>query len=278
MSGGPAAPKACEALRSDAPQRLTRQRGALPDLSDPARSEGALAELDRDMFSASARASNKNKLQTVTKALAFFGYPLLPMTVDKIRAVGAALKKGHYASAASYLYAYKGHVERLGHNLSAAELRMIRDSKRSAERGLGGPVKARSLPFERLHELSGDRAPLVKRGPLSPRNAIVAGSWFLTREVELSTARAAMVEFTKTKNDGLVAKMAPTSIQDGRPGSGRSQVSWLFLLRKLPVPFVPSARPHGPAQVLEEGVSGQVDGRQAQLGPPTLPDRGRQRL
>ena len=72
----PAAPKACEPLRADAPQRLPHRRGALPDLSDPTFRDGALGDLDRDMFSASARASNKNKLQTVTKALAFFGYPL----------------------------------------------------------------------------------------------------------------------------------------------------------------------------------------------------------
>ena len=60
-------------------------------------------------------------------------------------------------------------------------------------RGLGGKVKAMALPFERLSGLPGTRAPWNKGGPLSARNAVVAGSWYLPREVELSCARAAMV-------------------------------------------------------------------------------------
>jgi hypothetical protein len=61
-------------------------------------------------------------------------------------------------------------------------------------RGLGGAVRARALPLEKLGDLPGGAAPWAIGGPIHPRNAMVGGAWFLCREVELSTARAAFIE------------------------------------------------------------------------------------
>ena len=65
-----------------------------------------------------------------------------------------------------------------------------------------GVFRARGLPFEDLHRLPGERDPWVAHGPVGPRNAIVAGSWFMMREIELSTARAALLELCRSGPQG----------------------------------------------------------------------------
>jgi hypothetical protein len=136
----------------------------------------------------------EQKLKTIKAALAMWGHLPLPPTTDKIVSLGATLKAGGYRSAESYLVLYKGHAERAGYQFPCPLQRAIRDATRSCVRGLGGPVKARPLPFERLAELPFDEGPWNTGGPVGPGNAVVAGAWFLTREVELSTTRAALVE------------------------------------------------------------------------------------
>ena len=93
----------------------------------------------------------------------------------------------------------------MGYSLSAPMDRCLRDCKRSCLRGLGGPVKARALPLARLHELPEGRTPWVPGGPLNPRAAVLCGAWWQFREVELSTARAALAELYRQEGQTLVA-------------------------------------------------------------------------
>eukprot|EP00959_Pyramimonas_sp_CCMP1952_P426132 8925539-Pyramimonas_sp.AAC.1 len=62
----------------------------------------------------------------------------------------------------------------------------------SCERGQGPAAQASALPFEELHRLPRGRVPWVPGGPANSRLLIIAGSWWLLREVELSTTRAAL--------------------------------------------------------------------------------------
>ena len=93
---------------------------------------------------------------------------LLPVTPDKVRIIGASLKKGKYISASSYLSANRVEAEREGYEISGPVERALKDYRRAAERGLGGPVKSRALPFESLYKLSGSRKPWVKGGLFVP--------------------------------------------------------------------------------------------------------------
>ena len=68
---------------------------------------------------------------------------------------------------------------------------------------MGGPTKALALPFDRLGELDlDDDGPWLPGGPVGPGCAIVAGAWFLMREVELSMSRASLVDFTEMDENG----------------------------------------------------------------------------
>ena len=134
--------------------------------------------------------------------------------------LAAVLKRGSYASAAQYLSEYKLEAERQGQIMGGPELRALKDCKRSCERGMGQPMRVLAFPFSRLGELPGGTAPWAPGGPLSPRNAIVAGSCFLTREVELSTARACLVEI-QLKPSLHVTWCLPVSKTDQQALGGR---------------------------------------------------------
>ena len=187
-------PLAAPPLRSDAPGRKVRRRGELPAMASEEDRAEAMVAFRRDVWAPTTLRAAQHKLTTVSSALAKWSYELLPPEVEKVAALGAVLKAGHYSSAASYLTLYRGHAERSGYVIDGPLQRAFRDAKRSCERGLGGPVRARALPLEELGDLPGGPTPWAKGGPIHPRNAMVAGAWFLAREVELSTSRAALAE------------------------------------------------------------------------------------
>jgi len=57
---------------------------------------------------------------------------------------------------------------------------------RSAERGIGTASHSEGLPHEDFHRLSDSAEAWVQGGPLFPRRALIIGSWFLLREIELA--------------------------------------------------------------------------------------------
>ena len=61
--------------------------------------------------------------------------------------------------------------------------------------GQGPAIQSMALPFSELHSLPPTPAAWVTGGPVSPRNAIVVGSWWMMREIELSNVKAAHVTF-----------------------------------------------------------------------------------
>ena len=141
-------------------------------------------------------ASNSAKWVTVCRFLSKFGLDPLPPSADKVVALGASLKAGSYRSAPTYFSLYRTVARRHGYTVDAAVDQAIRDMSRSCLRGLGGPVRALALPLHRFGGLPGSAEPWSVGGPLGPRNAFVVGSWWLLREIEVSTARACLVQLS----------------------------------------------------------------------------------
>ena len=207
-----------------------------------------------EFYAASNQQVVRAKWRTITAMLAMWGHPPFPISVDKVFCLGASLKRGQYRSAGAYLSTYKIEAERHGFEITAQILRAIKDSERSATRGLGGPTKARALPLSRLRELPVGSSPWARGGPVGPRNLLVVGSWFLLREVEASTARASSIRvlprdqagrprvtFTlpASKNDQSAAGASRThgcSCRDGAPDAGcPAHAAWdqLIVLRRM---------------------------------------------
>ena len=157
----------------------------------------------RDFYAASNQPSVQSRLKFVRKALGVFGQVPLPPTVEKIHSLGVVLKAGGYASAANYFAAYRSACEREGHGFDQQMVRAVRDGVRSATRGLGGPVRAAPLPFERLRDLPGGDVPWCLGGPVGARNFMVLGAWSMMREIEASNALAAHLELIEDAGGGF---------------------------------------------------------------------------
>ena len=188
----------------------------MPSLATVCERDAAVADLERDFHAASSRKATEMKLRTIKTAISKWGLALYPPTAASIKALAATLKRGGYRSAESYLLLYRGECDRRGVPYSADLVRIHRDCVRSCVRGLGGPVKALGLPFERLGELDTEEdGPWNPGGPMGPAAVVVAGAWFMTREVELSTTRAALVTLSgEDASDFAVQWQLPASKSD----------------------------------------------------------------
>ena len=211
-----------EPLRWDAPGRSARGRGQLPPLLTAESRAAALRALDVGVYAASSRRSHSAMWRTIVEALAKFSLPPFPPSKSTITSLGAALKAGSYASAGNYLSYYRASCEREGFVFDPLLARVQTETIRSCKRGLGAPTKALALPLMRLAELGSsaarpwaDDAPWVPGGPVGSACAVVAGAWFLAREVELSTTRACLVSLEKSAaEEDIVRWYLPASKTD----------------------------------------------------------------
>ena len=203
-------------LRHDAPERKAAARGALPALTSEAERSKALVDLEEGFYANSSRKAVAMKWRTIVAACGKFEVSPLPLTKDSIFALGAVLKAGHSRSAESYVSLLRSTAERNGQEIPSDLRRLCGDVVRSCLRGIGGPTKPLALPMARLAELPVGDEPWNLGGPVGPADAIVAGSWFLTREIELSTSRACLVEFAKDDARGapIVRWYLPASKND----------------------------------------------------------------
>ena len=110
-------------------------------------------------------------------------------TVQTVRTVGAVLKASGYRSAHAVIdQAILDAVEN-GHTIAPAVNLAARRVRRACERGLGPPRRTAPFPVDKFDNLPDTLAPLSPGGPAWPRRTLFAGSWWLTREVELAAAR-----------------------------------------------------------------------------------------
>ena len=199
-------------LRSDAPARSAYRRGSVPDLTSSATRERALEEFTRDLYAASGAGTRASRIRTISRLLAMWSDAPLPLSSDADKAggrqdpwwasaldcqlvqrLGASLKAGGYRSAGQYLSIARQVSEAAQGYLPAAVHQALKGAERSCNRGLGPAKVCQALPLERFPELPGGATPWTVGGPISPRCFLTLGSWFLTREIELSTARAVHV-------------------------------------------------------------------------------------
>ena len=86
----------------------------LSELQDEEERRQVLLTLRADIYAPTTVRAMQAKSKTIRKILSFWGFQELPLTVEKILALSAGLKKGNYRSATSYLELYKGVAERAG--------------------------------------------------------------------------------------------------------------------------------------------------------------------
>ena len=214
-------------MRPGAPfRRPGAPRGRLPaDFASAQARLAALARFDDDILAPGSQASADSRLRTMDRILKGWGLAMYPPTLVTIRALGTTLKWGDYRAAEGYIMTYKAAAQRKGHSWGDLLHRAAKDAIRSCERGLGPPTRAQALPLHRLGNLRWCRNAWTPEGPACPRSAMVVGAWWLLREVELSTLRAAHAEVVDVVAGGrpVVRLTLPASKTDQMAlGSGRA--------------------------------------------------------
>ena len=202
------------ALRDGAPSRLAGKRARMPDLTSQEAQDLALMNLEKGVKADSTHISDNSRLRSMASWLSQWKLELFPPSVATVKALAASLKAGGYRSAEVYLTVYRRECERRGFEVGSLLRGDLKDYRRSCERGLGGAVRPRALPMELFGGLPASRTAWVAEGPLNPKAAIICGSWWLCREVELSTARARLVEIRWEAVPPLATWHLPTSKAD----------------------------------------------------------------
>ena len=201
LAGPEPAPK--WAKRADAP--ITRfskgaqkwTGGRIPEEEKRA----ALESLVSDMEAASSKGPNAALLKTWQSVHESWfgadGEPAFPLSVEKLRAVGAVFKARGYRSFPNYLTkAKQQHIRLTGSWPVLLDLE-ARQIKRSVRRGLGPSRQSEPLQLERVAEMPSDLLsspePLVEDGPVGPWNLAVLGVYFMLREIESSLSLASSI-------------------------------------------------------------------------------------
>ena len=73
-----------------------------------------MEDLRKDVYAASSLPGVTSRIRFLSKALRRWKQKSWPITVEKVERVGAALKRGNYASADAYLSQYRASSERMG--------------------------------------------------------------------------------------------------------------------------------------------------------------------
>ena len=182
--------------RHDRPAMRPTRRGsfdlAVAATESTATRRAAIEDLERDFYSASSKRPRASvQLTWDTFHARWFTdntVPPLPLTPAKIIAVGAMFKAGRYRSFANMLSDAKSrHIEQ-GFEWTEQLSGCARKVERSVLRGIGPASQCGSFDLWKVVLLRLPVAPVVLRGPLGPCNLIIAGSFFMMREVEISLA------------------------------------------------------------------------------------------
>ena len=156
----------------------------------------ALDELEFDKVANSARAARASTWATWCRMhRAWFGdrLPVLPLTVQKIKAVAAMFKAGYYTSFANYASRAKAeHIEQFhAHGIVWSEELAVelKNSLRSIVRGKGPTKQSHPVDLSKVLNLEIIHDAIVDGGPVGMTDLLTLGTYFMARELEIACAR-----------------------------------------------------------------------------------------
>ena len=175
-------------------------RNSFDFLSCPHAVDEAMANFRKDYYAASSRKPRDAMFQTWLKFHRqwFNNDEVVPLTVDSLEKVSCLFKLGAYKSFKNYLARIKEVHCEAGFLWTPILQNSARRCTRSVLRGLGGPVRSEAFDVNTVVEfLKHNRIEFSLDGPQSPIAAVVVGTYFLLRELELSAIDMEDVSFTK---------------------------------------------------------------------------------
>ena len=215
LSGGPSPDEGAPGRRADAPPILGYRRGdratALAVAADPARLHEAVQQLESGAYAATSAAPRAARAALWGDLLRAAGFAADDLSAPAFQAGVAALRAAGYRSAMNVADQAVCDARERGFVVGPALQRAIDKARRSCRRGLGPPRHTAPFPVERIAELPSGEAAWTSGGPLQPRRFLLVGSWWLTREIELSNA---LVQDVRVVCPGEISLTLPASKTD----------------------------------------------------------------
>ena len=160
----------------------------------------ALDELEFDKVANSARAARASTWATWCRMhRAWFSdrLPVLPLTVQKIKAVASMFKAGHYTSFSNYASRAKAeHIEQFhAHGVAwSDELAVeLKSSLRSIVRGKGPSKQSHPIDLGKVLTLEIIHDAIVDGGPVGMTDLLTLGTYFMARELEVACAKCSHI-------------------------------------------------------------------------------------
>ena len=189
-----------KARRKDAPRLRLGAQASSSKGHKPSDNITCIDEAKRyyedDKYAASARAARDSLARTWLEYHAkahqldpgVVGVHAFPMTVQSLKSIACLMKLDGYRSFGNYSSWAKGHHIELGHDWIQQLAHELTQAGRSLSRGLGPSRQSAAFDLERL-ALSPGVASLKLGSPIFPKQAILLGSLWVLREIELAWAK-----------------------------------------------------------------------------------------
>ena len=185
-----------EGSRADFPLNWTE--GGRAGVDEPEHDSDAMARVLRETHTATSRKSIRGRRVWWEARAERRGFEPYPLDHFKLKLAAGLLKSGQYRSAGQCLYTIKkAHVEQ-GFEWKPDLDALLGDLRRSCARGLGGTRQAAPLPIGLMSTAQRFCSAEWPRG----LEAILVGSWWLLREVELASLRKEDIRFTEGQGCG----------------------------------------------------------------------------
>jgi hypothetical protein len=161
---------------------------ALQIAADPNRRELAIQGLESKRYAPSARncRAARSSLWEDVVTTANLGDPHRPDAQMVFGAV-AILQAAGYRAAAEVAEQAVLTAKMRDIDIPPSVSFALRDARRASQRGMGPPKKANPIPLERLNELEHGHRAEHPEGPLWPVRSVTIATWWLLREVEMSS-------------------------------------------------------------------------------------------
>ncbi len=161
----------------------------------------AKASFQADQYAPSSINPRTSWWKTWTKYAASWNMAPIPLTTKLVECMGTSFKAGDYKSAHNYFSrAVQQHERTLGTAVTADVKRAIKDALRSITRGQGGSARKEAFPMEDLVKVPRNfvLTEAASTAATSPAHMTILGCWFMTREIELSSALARHIILDRT--------------------------------------------------------------------------------
>jgi hypothetical protein len=212
-------------LRSDVQPVAEYSRGsksqALAIAGNPVLREKALLQNQSESYALSSRNSREDKLRTWEQVSTEAGISEpFRLTPEKVHTVMGIFKAAGYRSSVGYAsLARQQHVDRYG-DVPAAVTQAIKRASRAGTRGLGPAKHTNAIPFELLAAIPDTLVPKHPDGPERIGRALILGSWFLMREIEIAALTIGDITFTNRDTDTPILEVYLPRQKNDAQGSG----------------------------------------------------------